>query len=145
MTEMDRVLVAVADSRPRWPRLGTAVDLAARLHGELRAIHVVADGDLTTLLEAAGRQAHLTERRGSAAVSVLRHVRRAGRPGRCAGDDGAGGGRRRPRSCDQARDWPADLIVVGRTTRRGAGDPFIGIEAQRVLEFCDRPVLLVPG
>jgi nucleotide-binding universal stress UspA family protein len=50
-----------------------------------------------------------------------------------------------PRILDQARDWPADVVVLGRTTRRGAGDPFIGIEAQRILEFCDRPVLVVPG
>ena len=45
----------------------------------------------------------------------------------------------------QADAWPADVIVLGRTTRRGAGEPFIGADAQRVLEFSDRPVLVVPG
>ena len=145
MTEMHRVLVAVADSPASLAAARTAVDLAARLHGELRAIHVIADGDLTTLLEAAGRQTHLTERRGSAAVSVLRHVAelagRAGVPVTTVQEEGDVA----PRILDQARNWPADLVVVGRTTRRGAGDPFIGIETQRVLEFCDRPVLVVPG
>lgn len=145
MTEMRRVLVAVADSPASLAAARAAVDLAARLHGELRAIHVIVDGDVSTLIGGASRQTHLTERRGSAAVSVLRHVAaladRAGVPVTTVQEAGEVA----PRILDQARDWPADLVVLGRTTRRGAGDPFIGIEAQRVLEFCDLPVLVVPG
>jgi nucleotide-binding universal stress UspA family protein len=145
MTEMHRVLVAVVDSPASLAAARAAVDLAARLHGELRAVHVLVDGDVSTLLGKVSGQGRMTERRGSAAVAVLRHVADlAGRAGvpvttvQAEGDVAA-------RILDEVRDWPADLVVLGRTTRRGAGDPYIGIETQRVLEFCDRPVLVVPG
>jgi len=44
-----------------------------------------------------------------------------------------------------ARQWNADLIVMGRTGRTGAGRILLGSEAERVLEFTDRPVLIVPS
>lgn len=144
MTDLKRLLVAVADSPASLAAARSAVHLATRLGAELRVVHVVTDGTLRTLLGAArppsGPREPLSE-----AVPVLRHVadlaRRAGVAVSTAqheGDVGTG-------ILDEARDWDADLIVVGRTTRRGAGDPFIGVEAQRVLEFSDRPVMVVPG
>jgi nucleotide-binding universal stress UspA family protein len=44
----------------------------------------------------------------------------------------------------QARDWPADLVVLGRSREAGVGDPFIGGQTRLVLEFTDVPVLVVP-
>ena len=46
---------------------------------------------------------------------------------------------------EQSRTWPADLIVLGRSDRPGPGEPYVGAETRRVLEFADRPVLVVPG
>ncbi len=44
-----------------------------------------------------------------------------------------------------ARRWNADVIVMGRTGRTGPGRALLGSEAERVLEFADRPVLIVPA
>jgi nucleotide-binding universal stress UspA family protein len=45
---------------------------------------------------------------------------------------------------DDAREWKADVILMGRTGRTGPGRALLGSEAERVLEFTDRPVLIVP-
>jgi nucleotide-binding universal stress UspA family protein len=44
----------------------------------------------------------------------------------------------------QAREWRADLVVLGRSREAGVGDPFIGGQTRLVLEFTDIPVLVVP-
>lgn len=145
MTDLHRLLVAVADSPASLAAARSAVDLAVRLGAELRAVHVVADGHLAVLLGRPAGSGPVPEAPSAEAVPVLRHVadlaRRAGVPVSTVQYEGNVG------TCvlDEARRWDADLIVVGRTTRRGAGDPFIGVEAQRVLEFSDRPVLVVPA
>jgi nucleotide-binding universal stress UspA family protein len=145
MTELNRLLLAVADSPASLAAARAAVALAARLGAELRVVHVVPDGALRELLAGTQRPPGPAGERGAEPVPVLRHVaglaQRAGVPVttvRHEGDVGA---------CilEEARHWGAELIVVGRTTRHGAGDPFIGVEAQRVLEFSDCPVLVVPG
>lgn len=45
---------------------------------------------------------------------------------------------------DDARAWKADIVIMGRTGRTGPGRALLGSEAERVLEFTDRPVLIVP-
>ena len=45
---------------------------------------------------------------------------------------------------DEADRWDADLIVMGRSDRRGPSSPYLGSETAHVLEFTDRPVLVVP-
>jgi nucleotide-binding universal stress UspA family protein len=140
---MQRLLVAVADSPASLAAARTAVALAARLGAELRAVHVVRDDVVEEVLGSGAPG--VPERRDVAADSVLRHVarlaERAGVPATTV--------RERGDVCSrvmaQAEAWPADVIVLGRTTRHGAGEPFIGADAQRVLEFTDRPVLVVPG
>ena len=145
MSGMRRILVAVADSPSGMAAARTAVALAADLHAELRALHALVDGELVAALRHAGRRNDLARRRESAAVSVLHHVadlaERAGAAvttTECVGDVAR---------CvlDEAQRWGADLIVMGRTARRGAGDPFAGPEVQEVLEFSERPVLVVPA
>jgi nucleotide-binding universal stress UspA family protein len=46
---------------------------------------------------------------------------------------------------EDARRWKADLVLMGRTGRTGPGRALLGSEAERVLEFTDRPVLIVPA
>jgi nucleotide-binding universal stress UspA family protein len=43
-----------------------------------------------------------------------------------------------------AREWSADLVVVGRAGRAAQGEPYVGSQTRHVLEFSDRPVLVVP-
>lgn len=139
-----RVLVAVADSAASLAAARTAVDLAARLAADVRAVHVVADGDVSTLIRAASGRGSLHERRQAAAVSVLRHVadlaERAGVPVTTVQRDGDIGAS----ILAEAETWGADLVVLGRTARRGAGQPFLSDDAQQVLEFAEQPVLVVP-
>ena len=45
---------------------------------------------------------------------------------------------------DEARAWQATLVVIGRSGRRGAGEPYMGRETRHVLEFAEQPVLVVP-
>ncbi len=48
------------------------------------------------------------------------------------------------RILEEADTWDADLIVMGRSDRRGPSSPYLGSETAHVLEFTDRPVLVVP-
>ena len=45
---------------------------------------------------------------------------------------------------DAARQWNADLIVMGRSDERGPGRPYVGSQTEHVLEFTEVPVLVVP-
>lgn len=44
---------------------------------------------------------------------------------------------------EQARDWPADLVVIGTHGRRGASRLVIGSDAEEVVRSSPVPVLLV--
>ena len=44
---------------------------------------------------------------------------------------------------DAARDWGADLVVIGKSARLATGEPYVGALARHVLEFADEPVLVV--
>lgn len=142
--DVRRVLVAVADSPAGLAAAREAVAFAARFAAELRVVHVVPDGVLAAALRTSGHPGGLAERQESSADALLRHVaamaERAGVRVSTVQHDGDIA----PWVLDEARDWGADLVVLGRTTRHGAGDPFIGAAAQQVLEFSDRPVLVVP-
>jgi nucleotide-binding universal stress UspA family protein len=48
------------------------------------------------------------------------------------------------RVLEQARAWPADVVVLGRSREAGIGHPFIGSQARIVLELADVPVLVIP-
>ena len=47
--------------------------------------------------------------------------------------------------CDTAARADVDLIVMGRIGRRGARGILVGSITRRVIECCDRAVLVVPG
>lgn len=44
-----------------------------------------------------------------------------------------------------ARTWEPDLVVVGRTGRRGPVSPLVGSLAMHLVEFSDWPVVVVPA
>ena len=44
-----------------------------------------------------------------------------------------------------ARDWPADLVVIGTHGRRGVGRMLLGSDAEQILRTAPTPVLLVRG
>jgi nucleotide-binding universal stress UspA family protein len=142
-----RILVPVDGSPTSQRGLTEAVALGKLTGARLRLLHVVDEtsfamsadafgaytGDLLTLLRDGGEQLLAAakaqvEAAGLAVDGVLRES--------LAG-----------RVCDlvteEARAWPADLIVLGTHGRRGAGRLLLGSDAEQILRLASVPVLLV--
>jgi len=140
---IERILLAVDDSPAALAAGRLAVATAQAYGARLRVVTVVEDGLLDERLSVLGNQG-LKARRASAGSSVLSHVARA------AADAGVSAevlqleGEAGRRILESARRWPADLVVIGRSERRGAGDPYIGSVTRQVLEFAEQPVLVAP-
>jgi nucleotide-binding universal stress UspA family protein len=142
-----RVLVAVDDSPASLAAARAAVELAAGWQASLRVVSVVGDHALAERLAAVVAPADgepLDRRRARAASAMLHHVEqlaeRSGVPVETRLREGA------PAAVilDEARRWPADLVVLGRSGRHAAGEPAIGSQTRQVLEFAEEPVLVVP-
>ena len=141
---MRRILLAVDDSPAGLAAARVAVDAAVAWTGELRAVHVLVDGDVQRALASRGGAAALRGRRDLGAQAVLQHVADlAGRAG-IAVETLALEGQPARRILEQADDWPADLIVMGGAGRGRIGEPYVGAQVQHVLEFAQVPVLVVP-
>lgn len=145
-----RILVPIDGSPTAAGGLDEAVRLAGHTGASIRLIHVIDElffamgadafgggytGDVITLLRESGEKilAEGRERVAAAGVPVDTVLK----------DSFAG------RVCDlivdEARDWPADLIVIGTHGRRGAGRLFLGSDAEQILRLATVPVLLVRG
>jgi len=140
-----RVLVAVEDSATGLQTAVVAIDLAAVLGASLLAVHVLGDGHVEAALRA-GRsdRMHVVEDRGTAAAALLHHVavlaQRAGVVVETRRLEGHAA------SCilEAAREWSAELVVIGRSERSSSGPHYVGAQTRHVLEFSDVPVLVVP-
>jgi len=141
---MERILLAVEDSPAGLAAARAAVYVAASWSAQLRAVHVLVDGVLEGALEQRPGAVEVRGRRDAGAVAVLRHVaglaERAGVTAETLALSGS------PASCilEQARTWPADLVVIGRVGGGRLGQPYVGSEVRHVLEFATVPVLVVP-
>lgn len=139
-----RMLVAVDDSPAALAAVRVAVELATYTGGCIRFVHVTVDGELVRALRAAHRDDRLAERRARGASLLLDHVEaeaeRAGVPAETRNLDGD------PAHVllAEARDWQADLLVVGRSDVAGAGRAYVGAVTRQLLEFSQNPVLVVP-
>lgn len=135
-----RLLVAVDDSPGALAAARCGIELAQVLGAALCAVMVVADGHVRSSL----RDTDTETGREPAANAVLFHVsnlaQRAGVPVEVLQLEGAVA----TRVLEQARAWPADVVVLGRSRETGIGHPFIGSQARIVLEFAEAPVLVVP-
>jgi len=120
-----RILVAINDSPPALAAATAAIELATDVGAQLRFVTVTqADCDNTTALR------HVTDL-----------AERAGlQPTTTADDDG------HPFEVllRLAKEWRADLIVMGRSDRRQPGVPYVGSQTEHLLEFTHIPVLVVP-
>ncbi|HSE72616.1 MAG TPA: universal stress protein [Nocardioidaceae bacterium] len=139
-----RILVGVDDSPAAMAAARLAIRVAASSGGCIRFVNVLSDGELTQALTLMQHDGGLQERRSAAAAGLLRHVAgeadRAGVPA----DTVSLNGQPAAILLAQARDWAADLVVLGRADVRGPGHPFVGTVTRHVLEFSERPVLVVP-
>jgi nucleotide-binding universal stress UspA family protein len=141
-----RILVAVDDSPAALAAVRRAVHLAALEHARLLLVHVLGDGELDRALARLARRERGSRgpSRDDAAAALLRHVRaEAGRSGVTAETRSVTG---KPATCllDAAREWGADLVVIGRSDAGGTGHGYVGAVTREVLEFSDTAVLVVP-
>ena len=137
--ETGRLLVCVDGSRASLEAARVAIDLAKRWSSQLRVVYVVETAEID----------------GSPDTDLIARLRESGRAilSRIAGMGDEQGvtvmqalleGVPFDTILDDARAWKADVIIMGRTGRTGPGRALLGSEAERVLEFTDRPVLIVP-
>lgn len=137
--QLEKILLCVDGSVASLEAARYGIDFAARSKSCLRAVYVVERGDVdgardpavVERLRQSGRAivARIAAMAGSEGVSVEQAVLE-GVPFEVILED--------------ARRWNADLVIMGRTGRTGPGRALLGSEAERVLEFTDRPVLIVP-
>lgn len=147
-----RILLAVDDSPAGLAAVRVAVTLARECDALLRAVTVLRDGMIEDALSGrpggSGRPESaeaLRARRGGGQTALLRHVVEFGHSKKVDPETVALVGE--PASCilDEARAFRPDVIVIGRSDRRQAGQPYVGTEVRQVLEFADLPVLVVPA
>ncbi len=139
-----RVLLAVDDSADSLAAARLAVELAARRGHLLRVVHVSADGALDEALRTAGASPGVGTRRGLSEAAVLARVRRLALEAGVEVETALLHGEVGRVLLDEVRRWSADLVVVGKSTRATYGEPYIGTVTRHVLEFSERPVLVVP-
>jgi nucleotide-binding universal stress UspA family protein len=140
---IERILVATDDTPAGLEAVRRAADLARRYSAALRVVHVLADSDVAAALAASGAP-HMSERRIEAVESLFRYVRALAAEAGVEVETRELSGEPATRILEQARSWPADLVVIGRGEQRGPGGPWVGKETRMVLEFADQPVLVVP-
>jgi nucleotide-binding universal stress UspA family protein len=140
-----RIMLAVDDTPDSVAAARVAVELVAALRPTLRIVHVSTDHNLdAAVLEAGGQPAVAARRAEADAAIVARAATLATAVGVDAqtelltGDIG-------PAVLDAARQWPADLVVLGKSARSATGEPYIGTRTRHILEFSEQTVLIVPS
>lgn len=141
---IERILLAVDDTLDSIAAARVAIEVAAALRAQLRVVHVDADHALDTIVEAASGRARADARRTEAGEALLARVRTLAAQAGVEAQAYVLTGDIAPAILDNARSWPADLVVLGKSTRSASGEPYIGSRSRHVLEFADQPVLIVP-
>lgn len=142
-----RILVPIDGSAPGGKGLDEAVKLAQEHGGQIRLIHVLNQGPLASPDITGSRFDKLFEQihedGNLLLVSAGAYVRKAGVP-----VDGklvyATAGDPSEFVAQEARTWPADIIVCGTHARHGVMRALLGSEGEKILRHSPVPVLLVP-
>lgn len=140
-----RILLAADDSPAGLAAARTAVRLAVGTHGPLRAVHVLTDGVLSRAVDITGGGSDVDARKAHAAADLLRYVTDLATVAGIPIETRTLYGKPAQTILGDANSWSADLIVLGRAGGRHAGEHYVGSDVQRVLEFTDIPVVVVPS
>ena len=142
-----RMLVTVDDSTESLRAAVAAARLCVDLRGEIRVLTVMENNLVGEKLERA-TSLQSFERRHEAATHLLEFVRRqicaeGVEPSRVGVKQANG----EPFNLilDEARSWPADLIVMAVSDERRVRSNYVGSVTEQVIEFSECPVLVVPG
>jgi len=141
------ILIAVDGSDLSNHALREAISLAQNQHAALRIVHVVDE----VTLNWEGEYADMSEILKSFRDSGQRILEKAQNIAREAGMEHEAklleiqtfGHRISDLIVEEAKDWPADLIVVGTHGRRGLHDVLLGSVSDGVARRASVPVLLV--
>jgi nucleotide-binding universal stress UspA family protein len=135
-----KFLVAIDGSVASLEAARRALDLAASCKARVRIIAVVEEGP--------GERAQTPERREAQLKDAVDYVRRLGTESGLTVEAFL---RRRAGAepyeliLQEADDWTADILFMGRRSHRGLGRALLGSQAEHVLEFAQRPVVIIPG
>jgi nucleotide-binding universal stress UspA family protein len=138
---LKNILIAVNDSKPAWAALTRGAELAAQLGGRVMLLHVV-DVDLAFVPELAAGNPRLLRELRRTGEELLRKMRaRIAQAVECAqliveGESADG-------IITSARQWPADLIVIGSDSRGRLAQFLLGSTADAVIRHAPCPVLTV--
>ena len=145
MPAFKRILVPVDGSDTSKKALAVALEMARDSNGRVRLFHAVDElayvtgfeysGDVIKIAQQAASKV-LEEAAGIAkAAGVQNDTRLVEFPGQRLGDTVA----------EEARNWEADLIVVGTHGRRGLGRVILGSGAEQIIRVAPIPVLTIRG
>jgi nucleotide-binding universal stress UspA family protein len=141
---IERVLLAVDDSPDSLAATRLAITLTGQLHARLRAVHVSADHQLEAALTAATGRPQTVQARHHPADAILKRVAALATAAGLDIETELLAGDIAPAVLDAARTWPADLLILGKSARSLSGEPYVGAQTRHILEFTDRPVLVIP-
>ena len=140
---IERVLVAVDDSPASLAAARLAIELAGRLHARLLVVHVAADHELERALGAVSSRP-VAGRRDRSGVALLDRIAGLAAADGIAAETELRGGDIGSAVLAVAREWAADLVVIGTSTGPVSGEAYIGARARHILEFAEQAVLVVP-
>lgn len=139
---ISRILVAVDDSAAAFHAADIAIGLAAAQGCALSAVAVTRNHELDERISAASTT--VGGRRLLAGNAALRHVQKRAEAAGVPVDTIQVSGSPAAEVLTEARRSHADVVVIARAAQHGVGTPYVDFEAQRILEFADVPVLVVP-
>jgi nucleotide-binding universal stress UspA family protein len=144
-----RILVAIDGSDTSNRALKEAIQIAKSEHSTLKLFHVV---DLTGAYTAVGApyaveyRTALEQAGHKVVADCSTTVREAGIGFEAASAVLELPGQHIAEAIEQeAKRWPADLIVIGTHGRRGVSRWFLGSVAEGVTRIASKPVLLIRG
>lgn len=144
----DRILVPVDGSETSVEGLKEAIRLAKNQGSTLRLLHIVNefifDYSYSPALYASNLVDGLRERGRAILADAQKLVRKHELEPETSLEETIGGAAA-DRILAHAREWGADLIVMGTHGRRGLRRLALGSDAEQVVRDADVPVLLVRG
>ncbi|SFN24121.1 universal stress protein [Nitrosospira briensis] len=140
-----RILVPVDGSPTSERALQEALRLAQQQSGRLELVHVLGD---VRLMEASSyiNYAEMKDAMASAGKKLLEQTRMVAQQSGTAAEVKlleAGGARIASAIVEEARQWQADLIVIGTHGRTGFSRVLFGSVAEGVVRTAQIPVLLI--
>lgn len=143
LTNTRRILVPVDGSATSNKAIAAAVDVATHNAAQVRLLYSVEPVAVAVSFDSTGAYLQVARDAGQRVLDdALAMVRSAGveadsrlleLPGERLGEAVA----------DAAREWDADLIVVGTHGRRGIGRVLLGSGAEQIIRLAPTPVLVI--